>query len=226
MKNIFTLIATLALCAFTPLCELEVLLKQQGNWLQGKPNDSYGVAANDVARQQEILNSIVLPLQKKFTPRGVDIEVNNAHFSESRLGSNLQVANYYKLDFTLAKHDCPYNKSETIKKLAGAYDIFPVRIHVNDFAFMFGQSFFVPTEEDKEDPLTEIFALIDEKPVKEGAAWYWKNGGGRKNATTQMWLIRQEGKLPFEYFSKKEFAECLKKLLPEENQGSRVELLQ
>jgi len=226
MKNIFTLLATLALCAFTPLCELEVLLKQQGNWLQGKPNDSYGVAANDVACQQEILNSIVLPLQKKFTPRGVDIEVNNAHFSESRLGSNLQVANYYKLDFTLAKHDCPYNKSETIKKLAGAYDIFPVRIHVNDFAFMFGQSFFVPTEEDKEDPLTEIFALIDEKPVKEGAAWYWKNGGGRKNATTQMWLIRQEGKLPFEYFSKKEFAECLKKLLPEENQGSRVELLQ
>lgn len=210
MKNILTFLAVFVLCAFTPPCDLEVLLKQQGNWLQGMPNAPYSVSAADLARQREILNSIVIPLQTKLTPRGVDIEVNNAHFPESRLGSNLAVANYYTLDFTLAKHDCPYDRSQIMKKLAGAYDILPVRIHVNDFAFVFGQSFFVPTEENKEDPLTDIFVLIDEKPVKEGAAWYWKNGGGRKNTTTHMWLISMEGKLPFEYISKKEFATRLK----------------
>ncbi len=80
---------------------------------------------------------------------------------------------------------------------------------MNDFAFVFAQSFFVASEPNQENPETDVFALVNAQPEKEGAAWYWKNGGGR-NSNDYFWLITLDSKLPFEYIFKKEFAERLK----------------
>ncbi len=208
---------TVGIRAVAQPCVLEDLLKQPGNWLAGRPNPTNYVAPADLARQKTIINNIVLPVQKKYAPRGIDVEINSAFIERTRLPEQIKSGNYYTIDFTFVKHDCPYDRKKIMTKLGEAWGIYPVRIHINDFAFVFGQSFFVATASNQEHPGTDAFALVNELPVNEGNAWYWKNGGGRNNANDHLWLITIDGKLPFDYIPKKEFAErykeyCKKKI--------------
>ena len=207
---LFTLISLLGgIVANAQPCPLPDLLKQPGNWIAAKPNPVYRVAPADLAKQRTIVNTIIQPVQKNYAPKGVDIEFNSAHLDESRLPKYIQSGNYYTADFTFAKHDCPYNRALIDKKLSGAYDIDVIRLHINDLAFRFAQTFFVPEQPNQENPWTDGFALIDARPVKEGAAWNWK-GVGRTGTDEQFWLIAKDDLLPFSYVSKKEFSERLK----------------
>lgn len=215
MKN--QILFTLALFAgaastFSQPCALETLLKQPGNWLLAKPNpnpDAGSVTAADLARQRAIINSITQPIQKKYAPKGVDIEISSAYMDNSRI-PNVQAGNYYTADWAVVKHNCPYSKADIIEKLSEARELYMVRLHINDFALtFFGRTHFVPEQPDQENPWTDAFALIDKQPVKEGVAWYWR-GGGSGSSYQHYWLIVQDDKFPFSYISRREFAERLK----------------
>ncbi len=194
---------------FAQDCDLATLLKQPGNWITAKPNQAYGVATTDLARQKAIANSISQSVQQKYSPKDVDIEMSNGNLQSNRIADYIPSGNYYTVDWTFVKHDCPYNRALIDKKLSGAYGIDVIRLHINDFAFEFGQTFFVPDEPYQENPGTDGFALVKSPPVKEGAAWNWSKVG-RTGTNEYFWLIPQDDKLPFSYISKKEFAERLK----------------
>lgn len=200
----------LALAAAQP-CDLPTLLKQPGYWEEEQNPARSGIAAADLTRQRTVVSNIVQPPKKKYAPKGVDVYFHSAFFDESRVPLKVNTGNYYTVDFTFAKHDCPYNKAKILEKLSEGRELEVVRIHINDFAFTFSQSFFVPSEPYQENPMTDAFALVDDLAVKEGVAWYWGKGtGGRTGDKEQYWLITLDGKLPFYYVSQKEFAGNLK----------------
>jgi hypothetical protein len=213
MKNIFSLVivwAGMAGFTFAQPCDLDVLFKQPGNWIIAKPGTVTGVSSDDLTRQKLIINSITQSVQKKYSPKGMDIEVSSSFLATSRLPLTISGGNYYTADWMLVKHDCPYNKVAILQKISEARDYYMVRLHINDFAFTFSYTLFVPENPNQENPWADAFALIDDQPVKDGVAWYWKAGGGRNNNNEHYWLIAQDDKLPFSYVSKKEFAEQLK----------------
>lgn len=210
---ILTILAPLCLLVFATAqpCDTPTLQKQPGHWDEEQNPARPSITAADLAKQRTLLNNIVQPTQKKYSPKGVDVLWHSAFMDESRVPLKVNTGNYYTLDFTFAKHDCPYKKEKILEKLSEGIDLEVVRIHINDFAFTFGQTFFIPSEPYQENPWTDAFALVDDLAVKDGVAWYWGKGtGGRTSDTEHYWLITLDGKLPFYYVSKKEFAGNLK----------------
>jgi len=207
--SLFTLLCLIAGVSMAQPCTDEDLLKQPGHWIIAKPIPSNDVTAADLTRQRAVYAAIAQPVQQKYSPKGIDIEVRNANLQSNRLADYIPSGNFYTVDWTLVKHDCPYNRALIDKKLSGAYGIDVIRLHINDLALRFAQTFFVPEKPDQENPWTDGFALIKKPPVKEGAAWNWKDVG-RTSTDEQFWLIAKDDLLPFSYISKKEFAERLK----------------
>jgi len=210
-KIVFLLIiyTNVSLSVLAQDCDLATLLKQPGHWLPTRINSGSDVTAADLARQKVIVNSIAQPIQQKYSPKGVDIEPRSGNLGPNRIADHIPSGNFYTVDWTFVKHDCPYNKALIDKKLSGAYGIDVIRLHINDFAFRFDDPFFVPEQPNEENPQTDVLTFVDGMPVKEGAAWNW-NTVGRTGTDENFWLIAQDDKLPFSYISKKEFAERLK----------------
>jgi len=210
-KRILFLIIWIGLTefAFAQDCGLETLLKQPGHWIPTRISSASDVTAADLARQKVIVNSITQPIQQKYSPKGVDIEPRSGNLGANRIAKHIPSGNFYTVNWTFVKHDCPYNKALIDKKLSGAYGIDVIRLHINDFAFSFDDPFFVPEQPNEENPQTDVLTFVDGMPVKEGVAWNW-NTVGRTGTDENFWLIAQDDKLPFLVISKKEFAERLK----------------
>ncbi len=105
-------------------CAVENLSKQKANWISGRPNPTNYVAPADLARQQTIINNIIQPVQKKYIPRGVDVEFNSAYIQRTRLPQHINSGNYYTVDFTFAKHDCRYDRKQIMKKNSQGHGTF------------------------------------------------------------------------------------------------------
>ncbi len=197
-KIIFQLLVWICMSQFALAqdCDLATLLKQPGHWMTTRMGSASGVTAADLACQKIIVNSITQPIQQKYSPKGVDIEPRSGNLGADRIAPHIPSGNFYTVDWTFVKHDCPYNKALIDKKLSGAYGIDVVRLHINDLGFNFNGSFFVPEQANQENPWTDGFALIRKPPVKEGAAWNWK-GIGRSSTDEQFWLITKDDQLPF-----------------------------
>jgi len=200
--SIFCLITGIA--ALAQPCTKEDKLKKSGFWTPGLAGSTSGVTAADLARQKTVINNIIQPIQKKYTPRGLDIKFGGAHMGYSRLPENVKGGNYYYAYFYLAEHPCVYTK-EAMENVGSGSSF---TIYVNDLGLEFGRSFFVATKPNEEDLYSDAYALIDEKPVQKDGAWYWHQGKGSKG--DYRWVITYENKQPFLLISKKEFAERLK----------------
>jgi len=182
-------------------------LKQPGFWTPGIASKSYDIAAADLTRQKTIVDNIILPIQKKYTPKGIDILYGGAYVSQSRLPGHIPAGNYYYAYFYFLEHDCPYNKEEMKSKHFGGY----LSIIANDFGLEFGRTFFVPSKPYEENPRTDAYVLLDEPPVKTDKGWYWKGGGNNTYTTIDYrYLITTEGKSPLVHMTKKEYAERMK----------------
>ncbi len=143
--KLFTILClTFRISVIAQPCSNDDLLKQPGHWITAKPIPSNEVSATDLTRQRSIYASISQTVQQKYSPKGIDIEVRNANMQSNRLADHkIPSGNFYTVDWTFVKHDCPYNRALIDKKLSGAYGIDVIRLHINDFAFDFGQIFFL-----------------------------------------------------------------------------------
>ncbi|MBN8575861.1 MAG: hypothetical protein J0L66_02920 [Cytophagales bacterium] len=204
--GLFLLVFSLqALTSTAQPCTKEDILKQPGYWTPGLKSSTYGVAAADLARQQSIVANIIQPIQKKYaSPRGVDIIFGGAHFENSRLPQISKPGNYYYAYFYIAEHPCVYTKEAMENRGSSAY----LWICANDFSLEFGHSFFVPTKPNEENPKTDAFRLIDQKPVLKDGVWYWRDGKG--STGDYRWVISFDSKQPFIIITRKEMAERLK----------------
>lgn len=206
MKNVIVLLLFLIwVQSSAQPCTKEDILKQPGYWTPGMKSSTYGVAATDLAKQQTIVNTIIQPIQKKYpSPRGVDIVFGGAHFENSRLPQISKPGNYYYAYFYIIEHPCVYAKEAMENRGASSF----LWVCANDFSLEFGLSFFVPTKPNEENPKTDAFRLIDEKPVLKDGLWYWRDGKG--STSDYRWVVASDGKQPFVVISRKEMAERLK----------------
>lgn len=188
-------------------CPTEVLLKQPGHWTQGLPSSMSGIPPADLAKEKKIVNSIIEPIQKKYTPKGLDILYGGAYGAQSRLPSHLHAGHYYYAYFYFLEHDCPYDKEAMRSKHFAGY----LSIIANDFGLEFGRTLFVPSKPYEENPWTDAYVLLEEPPVKTDMGWYWKEGGDDAYTTVDYrYLITADNKVPFVHISKKEYAWRLK----------------
>jgi hypothetical protein len=209
MKTLILLLLLLSMEYFGQAqpCTHADKLKQTGYWTKGLEGSKPMVAPADLARQKATVNNIIQSIQKKYTPRGLDILYVGAYMDQSRLPSHIPAGNYYYADFYFLEHDYPYNKEEMKSKQSGGY----LSIIANDFGLEFGRSFFVPSKPHEENPRTDAYVLLDEPPVKTDKGWYWKEGGNRTYTTLDYrYLVTTEGKSPLMHMTKKEYAERMK----------------
>lgn len=167
----------------------------------GKGSTS-GIAKTDLDRQQAVTRKFMSMVVDNYKPRGMNIGYGPAHYPPlPYLPNGLNVGNHYQATFFLMYFYCNYqNKMEQIAETHST-----VEIRVNDWDYP--SSFFVRQVIDEEDPETDVFATIHNKPVwNENGYWTMTDTIYIvRDITNFHHLITKNKELPFVYVTKKEF---------------------
>lgn len=186
-------------------CPDQELLKQNGYWIPGSGESTSGLSAVDAAKQKEVAHSIIESIKPKYAPKGMDIGYQGVYFNNSNLPENVNPGLHYFARFYFYKHlYCPYKKPDN----PGTNSF--LQIVINDFDLPFRNSFFVPTSPNEEDPFTDVFELLEQKPVFSNGIWQWTSGSEDFPYIDYYWVIAREDQAPFLHVTQIEFAEWLK----------------
>lgn len=204
---------TLAICFYSAVsaqnCSEAELLNTPGKWIPGMKGSVSGISAKDLPKQQSVVNEIIPMVQKKYSPRGLNVSFGGAYQPPFIYSPNgIRLGNSYYAYFYLLPLYC--DASGAIKQAHETPS--SLSIIINDGSYP--SSFFVPSNIDEEDPETDVFATIDHKPVYTNGYWLMKDtftGGFQKQITNIRYYITKDNQLPFVYMSKKEYAEKLKR---------------
>ncbi len=208
MKNLliavfFTLFTSLKVSA--QYCPDIEAIKQTGFWIPGSGGSTSGLSASDAAKQKQVCDRIIESIKTKYTPKGMDVGYQGVFPNYSNLPANVNPGLHYFSRFYFYKHlYCPYKKQEN----PGTNSF--LIVSMNDFELPFDYSFFVPSSSNEENPFTDAFDLLEQKPVLTYGVWHWTSGSEKTSYIDYFYLIAREDQVPFLYVTQKEFAECLR----------------
>jgi hypothetical protein len=195
----FILITTcifFAISATAQNCNSESLLQTSGTLTADAPAGGRGLKAADLARHKEVLSNIKNMIKSTYSPKGV-----KAIFHENFGSASLTwQPNGYSYSIIPLNYYCDNNAVKTAHETSTYFSI-----NTNTF----DAEIYDTAQGDR--LLAEGFNVIDDMPVQKEGYWYFKEkdaglGFGMTGKSTG-WLITHNGKLPFDYVTKREFLE-------------------
>ena len=166
-----------------------------------------GIAKTDLVRQQAITQKFTKMVLDNYQPKGMNISYGAAHFSPAYYKPNgINTGNHYNANFFLKYFYC--NHENKMEEIVETHSI--IEFAVNGWKYP--SSFFVRVDANEEDPETDVFGTIKNKPC-------WNNKGywtmtdtvySGRDITHFHYLVTKNRELPFVYMSKREFLEKLR----------------
>ena len=202
----------LALASSAQDCNVESLLQKPGTWEETSGSIS-GITSADLAREKKVEASIHSMIKSKYSPMGLKIKFGGA-FESSYSFMPVNCFYYHIRAFQF------YCEENTIKTVAESGTIF--QIYVNKFIV----DVYDTAQGDRSS--AEGFNVIYNLPVEKDGYWYFRekaeNMGLGITGKSSSWLVTYDGKLPFEFVTKKEFLQKRKiNLTDEMHHGAEVD---
>ncbi|MBC6493032.1 tetratricopeptide repeat protein [Flavihumibacter stibioxidans] len=211
IRNIFYSWILFLLCQ-SPIqaqdCDPAIVANHPGKWKQGMQGSSRGVSPASLSRQREIIQAIIRQMQSNHQLRGFNISYSGVHGYPNPDLVKGRKTDSYEAGMAILPIYC----SDGVLKEAHETP-FWLRIGFNNMPVTTNASFFVRTNEEEEDPETDVLGAIDSKPVNDRSVWLLKRnftGGFGVGLTEYKWIISYRDELPFTYLTKKELCAKLK----------------
>lgn len=182
-------------------CNEELLLQKPGTWKE-TTGSTPGISVSDLAREKKVIASVHTMIKSKYTPLGVKIDFGSTYESQY---PNMLANSYYYHIMAFDFH-CDGNTIKTNDETSTTFQI---------SANGFDAEIYDTAQGDRS--LAEGYNVMHDMPVEKNGYWAFKETevslGFGMTGKTKSWLITYNGKLPYNYVSKKEFLEKRKKNL-------------
>ncbi len=210
---IFLSLFFITLFSQAQVCDESSLAQKPGVWKEGPKGSVTGIAATDLAREKAVLGSIHAMVKANYSPIGLEADFNNAFYTPyPEMPANTCSYNIRFLPFY-----CDGNTQKTAHETSTT-----LTIGINLFDSEIYETFAENSSEGKG------FHSMDDMPVQMDGYYFFKeknaNLGFGINGKSKMWLITQNGQLPYAYVSKKTFLEKRKQLLSRDRPSALASL--
>jgi hypothetical protein len=208
LRNFLVLISlSFSFASYAQDCNQDEIVNLPGVYKGPGKGSVSGIAKTDLAQQQAITQIFTKMVMDNYQPKGMNISYGKAHFSPPYYKPNgLNTGNHYNANFFLMYFYC--NHENKMEQIAETHSI--IEFEVNGWKYP--NSFFVNADANDEDPETDVFATIKNKPV-------W-NEKGYWTMTDTVYIVRdvthfhhivtKNKELPFVFVTKREYLEKLK----------------
>jgi hypothetical protein len=200
MKLITLFILLFSITATAQDCSEAGILQKPGVWKETVSSSS-GIASGDLAKEKMIVATLHKMIKLKFTPKGVEANVNGGYSSPF----SWMPGNDYAYSIIPRNYYCEGKGMKTVAETSTYFSI---------VANLFATEIYIKQEE------TADYAYMKDIPVAKDGYWYFKpidvSLGFGMTGKQSMWLVTYDGKLPYAYVTRKAFLEKRKLQLSKE----------
>src|SRR6188768_3023858 len=181
-------------------CSDAIILQKPGVWKETVSNSS-GITPADLAKEKKVVAALHQMIKLKFTPKGVEANVNGGYSSPF----SWMPGNDYAYSIIPRNYYCDGKSMKTAAETSTYFSI---------VANLFATEIYIKAEE------TADYAFMKDMPVAKDGYWVFnpidEGLGFGMTGKLSMWLITYDGKLPYAYVTKKAFLEKRKLQLSKE----------
>ncbi|MGA0559462.1 hypothetical protein ACO2Q8_22580 [Larkinella sp. VNQ87] len=177
-------------------CDLSSILTIPGKWTPGMQGSTSGTTAADLAREKTLVGALHTRMQQRYKPMGVDADYNGIYMTSADRPAN---------SFGYALRAMPYvcRENRAVRAIETNTSLY---IMANEITF--GPEIFETFRDGS--PWDLGFHAMRKLPVEQDSVLHWVEEtslGFGNRGVQHTWLITYDGRLPFQYVSRKEFLE-------------------
>jgi hypothetical protein len=186
-------------------CQESALAASPGQWKPGMKGSTQGISPADLNREQAAVSLVIDMFRKNYIPHGINVTYGGAYDRpDPDQPDGVRTGNSWYAYFYLLRRIC-----DSKGNLAEEHETSSsVNIQFNGLEYP--STFFVQVNPGEEDHASDVFASIPRRWTQSNGIWVivdTTTGGFQVPITRYRYLVTKDGKLPFTYMSKKEYAE-------------------
>jgi len=216
MKKFSFLLISMILIAISSSaqdCSQELLASKPGTWQPGIGGSVRNISATDLAKEKVVLAKIHTMIKERYSPTGCQVVYSNAFSGASKASGKNWVADNFYYAMYIHMYYCDQkstDKSKFYPEVETSTDV-----HVTANAIWSLKELFAA---DLPDDDSRGYLKLEERPQQKDGFYYMGETDGTVSwnddpVIEYRWLVTYDEKLPFKYFSRREYLEIVKKKL-------------